>query len=210
MPFTGVTHLHITQWRPRMIKIWITCLFTYSYMSTELSSQTHALNEIQSRNKEHKETREDSFLPTTLLCHENRPVSLCQQTCCSVSILSPSSSLGTWVSISSPLSRHVSSPPLPVCPRIDVNIALWFFLSVTKPHLSPHLAGGRTQNLPFLWLFPSNTNLPHLFSIIQPGWSDSNYTIPSLTSVHFHPIFFSLLPLLLFWYIWSLKIFGLL
>lgn len=169
-------------------KIWITCLFTSPYISTELSSWSYALNEIRSWNKEYKETQEDSFLRATRLCHENRPVLLCQQTRCSVSILSPSSSLGTWVSISSPLSWNVSSPHF-LC-ALALMLTLLFLLSVTKPHLSPHLAGGRTRDLPCLWLFPSKSNLPHLFSIIQPDWPDSNYIIPSLTSVHFHPIFF--------------------
>ena len=76
----------------------------------------------------------------TPLCPENRPVLAGQRVSCSVSILSHLCSLGTSVSISTPLCWTVSSPKLPVCPHINVNIAPCAVLrrSVMFDSLWPH------------------------------------------------------------------------
>lgn len=122
-PFVLNICVHIIQLRPRKIKSeLLTCLFSH-HISTGLSLSSQALNEIPGWNKEYKEGEENSFLPATPLCHENRPLLLCQWTCCSVPIWSQLSSLGTWESISVPLSWDLS-PKLPVYPRINVNIGL--------------------------------------------------------------------------------------
>lgn len=148
MPLIWSTHLHITQLRPRMIKSELpACLFIPTFLRSCHHDPRHSMR----YEAETKNTKKHRRIPSCPAHCCARRIVLCYCASRHAVLFSfyQSSSLGTWVSISRPLSWNSSSPTLPVCPRINVNIALWFFLSVTKPYLSPHLAGGRTRDLPF-------------------------------------------------------------
>lgn len=72
------------------------------------------------RLKQRIQRKGEEFLPSrhTIVPWESSSV-ICWQTCCSVPILSQLSSLGTWASVSVPLSWDLS-PKLPVYSHINV------------------------------------------------------------------------------------------
>lgn len=93
------------------------------------------------------------------------------------------------------LSWNWSSPKLPVCPCINVNITL-LLLSIMTPPLPPQPAGGVGGKTTPLMASSFKSNLP-IYSQLSNRICQTVITlVSSLKSMHVHPIF-SLLALLL-------------